>query len=131
MATVGLDLSTTLKTRRPLVRVRSRKLIFGSFVCALLATDAATINAKIANFRTKGRRISSYLFRRSSSYPFTLLPFLPFVLCCLNPNPADCDKPCPCPFPHASLLPETSLPASGLDPCESSAPAQISVRASV
>src|SRR6266567_8329704 len=57
MATVGLDLSTTLNTRRPLARVRSRKLILGSFVCALLAPDAATINAKTANFRIKGRRI--------------------------------------------------------------------------
>src|SRR6266581_1230630 len=153
MATVGLDLSTTLNTRRPLARVRSRKLILGSFVCALLAPDAATINAKTANFRIKGRRIlgscSSEIAQPTSitSSPFgrgrwerngVNLRSSPSPKPSpkgrgqkLNPNPADCDKLCPCPFPRASLPPEIFLPASDRDPCASSALERISVRASV
>src|SRR6266568_4375024 len=152
MATVGLDLSTTLNTRRPLARVRSRKLILGSFVCALLAPDAATINAKTANFRIKGQRILGScsseiaqptsillsLWERAGERNGVNLRSSPSPKPSpkgrgqkLNPNPADCDKPCPCPFPRASLPPETFLPASDRDPCASSALERISVRASV
>src|SRR5205807_4049096 len=42
MATVGLDLSTTLKTRKPFLSVRSRKTICGIFVCAVANCTHAT-----------------------------------------------------------------------------------------
>src|SRR5437764_862883 len=55
MATVGLALSTTLKTRKPFLSVRSRKTICGIFVCAGAATAANTIAANALAFMVQIR----------------------------------------------------------------------------